>query len=259
MKLLPATNPIRRHFHFADSPKRKKQPQKIFWRFLRGLFRDISYRVGNRRLKRYSPDLHAREIHAHQRTWRKRTLHQHRLSLFQHPGFEKLFFGHQFYAHRRPVLGSLDASFAPLLRPTFRRNWGSCGTRHRSVASPQFPLPGAPLGGARFATRLLISAVILQRAACRKHQPGGGADDISSNQVCASKLYLPRHDWQVLQRTMRNDGRHPWDRMRLPTPRMRRPHGSQLASDRLEQASAPKSSVPMVKPAASPSVLNQKN
>jgi len=132
----------------------------------------------------------------------------------------------------------LEPSLAALLRQTYLRNF--------------------PLGGASFATRLLISAVSLQRAACKEHQPGGGANDISSNQVCASKLHLSRHDCQVLQRTMRNDGRHAGHRMRLPTPRMRRPHGSQLASDRLEQASAPQSSVPMVKPAASPPVPNRK-
>jgi hypothetical protein len=121
---LSTADALRRHFNFADPSKRKKQAHKIFWRFLRGLFHDVSYRVRNRRLKRHSPDLHAREIHAHQLTWLKRVLHQDHFTLFQHSSFDKLFFGHQFYTRRRPVLRHLDPSFAPLLRPTFGRDSG---------------------------------------------------------------------------------------------------------------------------------------
>jgi len=73
-----------------------------------------------------------------------------------------------------------------------------------------------------------IPAVSLQRPAYAKHQLSGGPHDITFRKMRAPELYVPCHRRKILQRPMRNDGRHRRHRVRLPASRMRRPQRSQL-------------------------------
>src|ERR1700689_714999 len=108
------------------------------------------------------------------------------------------------------------------------------GGSHRDAAAPPRSMRGSlceinePSKVATFSTPQKIPAFGLQRAAHAEHQLSGGLHDNSFRKMRAPELYVPRDRRKILQRPMRNDGRHRRNRMRLPASGVRRPQRSQL-------------------------------